>query len=50
MKKQTKVLLGLGALAVVDTVIPVPITVVVLVYVLLNKPTWFKELVADIYR
>ena len=49
-KTQTKLLLGLGVLALVDTVIPVPITAVVLLYVVLNKPVWFEQLVADIYR
>ena len=50
MGKNTKVFLGLIALAVVDTVIPVPITGIVLIYVWFNKPAWFKEVVVDIYR
>lgn len=49
MKTRTKILLYLLLFAVIDTVIPVPITAIVLISVLFNKPEWFKNLVSEIY-
>jgi hypothetical protein len=37
-------------LAILDAVIPIPITAMVLIMVLLQKPTWFKDWVDEIYR
>ncbi len=50
MKTSTKILISLAVLALVDTVIPVPITALVLVYVVLEKPVWFSDLVAGLYE
>lgn len=50
MKTQTKILLYLIVLALVDTVIPIPITGIILIYVLYQKPGWFRELVNEIYH
>jgi hypothetical protein len=50
MKKSTKVLIYLVILAVLDMVIPIPFTALILIYVILEKPVWFKNLVADIYK
>jgi len=50
MKISTKVLVYLILLAFVDTVIPVPITGMVLIYVLYQKPAWFREMVDEIYK
>jgi hypothetical protein len=36
-------------LAIVDMVIPVPIIGLILMYVLLRKPSWFKKSVLEIY-
>ena len=49
MSTYTKTLLYLVILAVIDTVIPLPITAGILIYVLLNKPPWFRDLVTKIY-
>ena len=49
MTTRTKTLLILLSLALVDTIIPLPITGVMLIYVLYQKPDWFRELVAEIY-
>lgn len=49
VKTRTKILLYLLLFAVIDTVIPVPITAIVLISVLFNKPEWFKNLVSEIY-
>jgi hypothetical protein len=47
---RTQLLVYLILLAVLDTVIPVPITALVLLYVLFQKPQWFMDWVDDIYR
>ncbi len=49
MKTITKILLCLIALSLVDTLIPIPIIGVILIYVLFQKPDWFRELVTEIY-
>lgn len=49
MKTSTKAMLYLILFALIDTVIPVPITALILIYVLLERPPWFKALVSDIY-
>jgi hypothetical protein len=37
-------------LAIVDMVIPVPIIALILMYVLLRKPSWFKKSVLELYN
>jgi hypothetical protein len=49
MKSRTKIVLSLIALCLVDSVIPVPIIGAILLYVLYEKPEWFREMVTDIY-
>lgn len=49
MKKSTKTLLWLLVLAVFDAVIPFPIVASVLVYVVLARPPWFRDLVVGVY-
>ena len=49
VRTRTRILVYLLMLAVVDTLIPAPITVLVLVYVLFQKPEWFREWVGEIY-
>ena len=49
MGLKTKCLISLIFLGIVDTVVPVPILVIVLIYVLSQKPPWFKDLVQEIY-
>jgi hypothetical protein len=46
---KTKVLISLSVLAFFDMVIPVPFTSILLIYVVADKPDWFKNLVSDIY-
>ena len=50
MKTNRKILIYLIVFAVVDTVIPVPLTALVLIYVLFEKPDWFENLVKQIYH
>jgi hypothetical protein len=47
---KTQILINLVVLAVVDTVIPIPITAMVLIMVLFQKPKWFKDWADRIYR
>ncbi len=49
MKIKTKIQIWLILFALFDLIIPFPITAVVLLYVLFEKPTWFQEWVKDIY-
>ena len=50
MKLKSKLLIYLVILAIFDMVIPIPFTAILLIYVLLNKPAWFREWVTEIYR
>ncbi len=49
MKTNSKILTYLILFAIIDTVIPVPITAIIMIYVLLEKPDWFEKLVGQIY-
>ena len=49
MKLRGKVLTILILLAIGDAVIPVPFTTILLIYVLLEKPPWFKNIIHEIY-
>ena len=50
MSTKTQVLIYILVLAVFDTVIPIPLTALVLVHVLYQKPRWFRELIDEVYR
>lgn len=50
MKTTTKTLIFLIVMALADIVIPVPIAVFMLIYVLYQKPPWFRDLVELVYR
>ena len=50
MKTRTKIVLCLIALCLVDTFIPIPISGIFAIYVLYQKPDWFKNLVVEIYH
>jgi hypothetical protein len=47
---KTQILINLIVLAIIDTVIPIPITAMVLIMVLFQKPKWFKDWADRIYR
>jgi hypothetical protein len=49
MTTKTKCLITLIILSMVDTVIPFPIIGVILIYILLQRPPWFKNVTAEIY-
>ncbi|MBT8350911.1 MAG: hypothetical protein KJO26_06730 [Deltaproteobacteria bacterium] len=50
MKSTTKFLLILIAMAIFDVIIPIPLAVLLLIYILYQKPSWFKEAIDDVYR
>ena len=50
MSIQTKILIFLIILGIVDMVIPVPILGLILIYVVAQKPPWFADAVAKIYN
>ncbi|MGD8315655.1 MAG: hypothetical protein PVH34_12700 [Syntrophobacterales bacterium] len=49
MTIKTKTLIALFLLCLVDTLIPFPIMGVILIYVLLQRPPWFKHIFVEIY-
>ena len=49
MKITTKIIIQLIFLGIVDIVIPIPILGIILIYVVLQKPPWFKDVVNEIY-
>lgn len=50
MKSTTKILIYLVIFAIFDMIIPIPFTTILLIYVLLEKPSWFKKLVTEVYE
>ena len=50
MSTRTQILIYLIVFALIDTVIPVPITAIILIMALYQKPAWFKEWVDEIYH
>ena len=50
MSIKTKSLIFLVILGAIDVVIPIPIIGVILIYVLLQRPPWFENVVREIYH
>jgi len=50
MNIKTKSLIILIGLGIIDMVIPIPILGVILIYVVLQKPSWFTNVVREIYN
>jgi len=49
MKLKSKILICLIILAILDAVIPIPFTTIFLIYVLSERPPWFKNLLEEVY-
>ena len=49
MTTKTKALITVGILAVFDTVIPVPFTALIVIYVIVQRPPWAIDFIHDIY-
>ena len=47
---QSKTLVFLIILGIIDVVIPSPIMGVILIYVVFQKPPWFADVVNEIYK
>lgn len=50
MTLKTQCLIGLSGLALVDIIIPIPILGIILIFVVIQKPTWFQNIVRDLYK
>jgi len=50
MTENTKILIGLLILALLDAIIPFPIMAVIVLYVLWARPQWFEDLVTRVYK
>lgn len=50
MSTKNRILIYLTLLAILDAVIPIPITVLILIMVINQKPIWFKAWVEEVYR
>ena len=49
MNIKTKSLIILIILGIIDAVIPIPILGVILIYIVLQRPPWFTNVVREIY-
>ena len=49
MSTSIKLIIYLCILALLDTVIPIPFTTIMLIYVVVEKPAWFRKMVDDVY-
>lgn len=49
MKDQTKLLIFLIVLALLDMLIPIPFAAALLIYITVQKPAWFREWVDRIF-
>jgi hypothetical protein len=50
MNIKTKSLIILVMLGIIDVVIPIPILGLILIYVVLQRPPWFTNVVRKIYN
>ena len=50
MTLKTKLLIYLSIFALFDMIIPIPFSALILIYVVLERPGWFKKLVDDVYK
>ena len=49
MSMKTKCLLYLLGIGIIDVVVPVPILALIMIYVVLERPPWFRGVVREIY-
>ncbi|NOG44782.1 MAG: hypothetical protein HND50_06090 [Calditrichaeota bacterium] len=49
MKTYTKIILILAVTALFDAIIPIPFAVLFMLYITLEKPIWFKEIIDELY-
>ncbi len=49
MQNRNTILIGLTCFALVDMIIPLPLLALLLIWVVLDKPPWFRKLVNRVY-
>ncbi len=49
MSAKTQIITSLIALGLIDVVLPIPIVALILIYVVVQRPVWFTDMVRDIY-
>ena len=49
MSVKTQIITSLIALGLIDVVLPIPIVALILIYVVVQRPVWFTDMVRDIY-
>jgi len=49
MSLRNQYILGLILFAVIDAIIPIPFAEIILIYVLMKRPNWFREMVDRVY-
>lgn len=47
---QTKSIIALILMGIIDAVIPLPVIGIILIFVIIMRPPWFKEMVMEIYQ
>ena len=50
MTPKTQLMIYVILLLLVDTIVPLPITTVILLYVVLQRPAWFAKLYHQVYK
>lgn len=50
MDVKTKIIIFLSILALLDMVIPIPFTALMLIYVVMDRPSWFMDYVNQVYN
>jgi hypothetical protein len=50
MPTRARLIVYLVLLGLIDTIIPVPITALVLLLVVCQKPAWFRDMVNAVYQ
>jgi hypothetical protein len=49
MATRTKLIIALSIFGILDVVIPIPILGIILLYVVFQRPPWFRDAVNEIY-
>jgi uncharacterized protein (DUF697 family) len=49
MSFRNQCILGLILFALIDAIIPIPFAEIILLYVIVKKPVWFKEIADRVY-
>jgi hypothetical protein len=50
MTTRMKIITSLIMLGIIDMVVPIPILGIILLYVVMEKPPWFRRAVRDVYN